>query len=123
MVRFLVLLLGVVAAQDLQAQVAELRHELEEQKKMLQDLRLASVRSWIAEEEKLRHEGEERHLQATNLKELQSVEYGLGGALDSAWLCLCGALAAWHDAMLKGLASRSCSCMLASPCWKLAAAA
>ena len=122
MVRFLVLLLGVVAAQDLQAQVAELRHELEEQKKMLQDLRLGSIRS-CAEEEKLRHEGAERHLQATNLEALQSIEYGLGGALDSAWLCLCGALAAWHASRLKALASRSCSCMLGSPCWKLAAAA
>eukprot|EP00434_Breviolum_minutum_P036556 symbB.v1.2.032390.t1/scaffold3856.1/size95938/8 len=85
--------LGVtVAASSLEEEVAMLRAEVKEQHKMT----------------------EESSDQQGRVAALQATDYSLGGALDSAWMCLCGALVMFMHAGFGMLETGCCRAKNAS---------
>ncbi|CAJ1446103.1 unnamed protein product [Effrenium voratum] len=100
----------VASSAELQDEVAALKAELSAQRQLL---------------EESRHRFEEmeeggRRLQVTqtsfdtSVAELQAMDQGLAGALDSAWLCLCGALVMFMHAGFAMLETGCCRAKNAS---------
>eukprot|EP00434_Breviolum_minutum_P036557 symbB.v1.2.032391.t1/scaffold3856.1/size95938/9 len=107
--------LGVtVAASSLEEEVAMLRAEVKEQHKMTEEQQVL-IKNLLQEESARQLQ---TYLTSSDLTEavaaLQATDYSLGGALDSAWMCLCGALVMFMHAGFGMLETGCCRAKNAS---------
>eukprot|EP00438_Fugacium_kawagutii_P026968 Skav224408 [mRNA] locus=scaffold657:99189:101949:+ [translate_table: standard] len=90
--------------QNLQQQLEQLKAEVVAQREVIEELKVAP-----------RHlEAEEKLSIAEKIANLEESSLGLGGALDSAWLCLCGALVMFMHAGFAMLETGCCRAKNAS---------
>ncbi|CAK9040734.1 unnamed protein product [Durusdinium trenchii] len=105
-------LLLVAARASLEEEVASLRAEMKAQKELIE-----TQQAMIKELQPLGRQLQTWVTQAqltAAVTALQNTDYNLGGALDSAWLCLCGALVMFMHAGFGMLETGSCRAKNAS---------
>mmetsp|Transcript_108315 Transcript_108315/g.151236 ORF Transcript_108315/g.151236 Transcript_108315/m.151236 type:complete len:526 (+) Transcript_108315:65-1642(+) len=107
--------LGVtVAASSLEEEVAMLRAEVKEQHKMTEEQQVL-IKNLLQEESARQLQTYATSSELTlAVAALQATDYSLGGALDSAWMCLCGALVMFMHAGFGMLETGSCRAKNAS---------
>ena len=95
--------------EDLRAELEALKGQFHEQQELIkaQDARLF-------EAEEARRLQTELENQTSSLAALQSMSYGYSGAMDSLWLCLCGALVMFMHAGFAMLETGCCRAKNAS---------
>mmetsp|Transcript_108314 Transcript_108314/g.151232 ORF Transcript_108314/g.151232 Transcript_108314/m.151232 type:complete len:526 (+) Transcript_108314:65-1642(+) len=107
--------LGVtVAASSLEEEVAMLRAEVKEQHKMTEEQQVL-IKNLLQEESARQLQTYATSSELTlAVAALQATDYSLGGALDSAWMCLCGALVMFMHAGFGMLETGCCRAKNAS---------
>jgi len=107
----LALLLGAVAVkgEDLALEIQGLKAQLQEQQELYEESKLiiAELRGDVSRQLQTSGWVTRTEFNAA-VAALQSTDYSLGGALDSAWLCLCGALVMFMHAGFAMLETGSC---------------